>query len=790
MAEDTKANPIPKKKFLEKIWESSAEEKKLVRSFKNLFRIIWAATARFKDDEDLMRAGAIAFQVIVSAIPLLVVGLFVLDTVGDFKTYEALAKEFARKNDLTVDVSIYFNLFYSLLDNKGALTGIGLLIVIYSATSILKKKEEAMNRIWGVKKPRPFMIRIAFFVLVIVFGPFLIGIGIQSGQNLVSQFASPSLLSVRLFQESAVIVGDKHLYIERKEDGDWKYKNILDKIDFETQKSTIVFDSSMNKRLVGEELIPYEDRIRQANYSQTSRASFMDIAKAGDLTIIITNSGSIITSLIDPEDEDQIWKIRHFQRVDGKVLIPARFKKIRMWDDKNGTIIGDRGLILKTRDGGVTWEPSFVAGFKEDLNSVEKVAEGKYLAVGQNFSALVSENSGDSWKVYENHLATLGSNPLNSPDRKNNLNSVIRKGNSMYICGDAGTILYSKDRGITWVKKDIGMKGIDFHDLLFLDEDHGVVVGDNGSIRYTTDGGYHWKKSTSGTTEDLWSAVYDSEGKNIIITGSNYKLLANLKGVEDLSEFQIIKRSPYWRVGISILGNVLIPFILIWLVFFLLYKGLPNTNVEFKSASIGAVVTAVLWVIFLVGFRYYALHFLNTKFAIYGALAAIPLFLLLVNLSVMIVLYGAEIAYLIQNPAMSHVTYKQRVLKRIEQHQVAWGLSILKVVFDNFHNGKGETIEKQILKICHHDENEFLKLVDTFEKNAWIGRYRDGSWTPIVSADNIKIRDVIVAIAPSGYDIEDFTEKDAFKTKLEEIFSRIEKSRDEILADTRLSHLL
>lgn len=777
--EEKKAITQSFKNIIESLWHIQENEKNLTKKLKKIFQIIWAATTRFQDEGDLLRAGAIAFQIVISAIPLLVLGLFVVDTVSDLQTYEALAKEFTRKHDIPLDISIYFQLFYSLLENKGALTGVGVLIVLFSATSILNKLEEAMNRIWGVKKPRPILIRIAFFVMIIVLGPFLITVGIGIGKNLVAHFASPNLKSIKNLNGIWTIVGDKHVYIQNK-NNKWEYVNILDKIDFEGQRSVVVLDGNKNKRLLGDELLPYRDRIRKANYSTTSKASFMDIACLGEKIWIVTNNGSIISSI----DNGETWKIRNYQLVEDNVLIPARFQKIKIWNDLHGTIIGDRGLILSTFNGGENWEPTMIPNFRNDLYDLEFIENGKLFAVGQNFSFLISENFGKDWKTFS-PIQNLNEYNLNY-----NLNGITKKGNSIYIIGDSGTILYSKDFGKTWNKKDIGMKNFDFHDLYFINENFGIIVGDDGVIRLTQDGGYNWIRSNSHTKENLNGIGHNKESDLIYIVGSNYKLLEGKIQPNNTIEFKVIKSSPFWRITVSFVGNFLIPFILIWMVFFILYKGLPNTNVEFKSAAIGATVTAVLWVIFLIGFQYYATYFLNKKFALYGTLAAIPLLLILINLSVMIVLYGSEISYLIQNPAMTEITYKSRSQSYITKFSLHKGFHILKVLYENYEKGKPGTPEKDLLKICQQNELEFNRLTNIMQSKGWIAKIENRNWTPIVDSSQISIIDFIHSISTDSFEMEDFNDKDPFKKKLKNLFNQIESTQNEKLKEMSFKSLL
>jgi len=91
----------------------------------------------------------------------------------------------------------------------------------------------------------------------------------------------------------------------------------------------------------------------------------------------------------------------------------------------------------------------------------------------------------------------------------------------------------------------------------------------------------------------------------------------------------------------------LIPYCLIWILFVFMYILMPNTKVNFSSGLIagvmvGTVFQIVQWayVDFQVGMARYN--------AIYGSFAALPLFLIWIQLSWMIVLFGAEISFAYQ----------------------------------------------------------------------------------------------------------------------------------------------
>ena len=91
-----------------------------------------------------------------------------------------------------------------------------------------------------------------------------------------------------------------------------------------------------------------------------------------------------------------------------------------------------------------------------------------------------------------------------------------------------------------------------------------------------------------------------------------------------------------------------IPFLLIWFVFFFIYIVIPNVKVTIKTALVSGIIAGTLFQ--LLQWIYIGFQFSMTKYnAIYGSFAALPLFLMWLEFSWMIVLFGAELAYANQN---------------------------------------------------------------------------------------------------------------------------------------------
>jgi membrane protein len=94
----------------------------------------------------------------------------------------------------------------------------------------------------------------------------------------------------------------------------------------------------------------------------------------------------------------------------------------------------------------------------------------------------------------------------------------------------------------------------------------------------------------------------------------------------------------------------LLPLVVLWLTFALVYQVVPNTRVRFGAAFVGGVVGGSLWHLNnLFGFLYVSRFVSNSK--IYGSLGLIPVFMIGLYFSWLILLFGAQVAYAFQNRA-------------------------------------------------------------------------------------------------------------------------------------------
>ncbi|MCK4495136.1 MAG: YihY/virulence factor BrkB family protein [Candidatus Aminicenantes bacterium] len=91
-----------------------------------------------------------------------------------------------------------------------------------------------------------------------------------------------------------------------------------------------------------------------------------------------------------------------------------------------------------------------------------------------------------------------------------------------------------------------------------------------------------------------------------------------------------------------------IPFTLTFLVFFSLYKFIPEIKVHTKAAVLAAAISALLWEVFKRIFVFYVAHVsaigIVLSRLLQGTLTSIIFFLLWISFSLIILLWGAELA--------------------------------------------------------------------------------------------------------------------------------------------------
>ncbi len=92
----------------------------------------------------------------------------------------------------------------------------------------------------------------------------------------------------------------------------------------------------------------------------------------------------------------------------------------------------------------------------------------------------------------------------------------------------------------------------------------------------------------------------------------------------------------------------ILPYMMLWGLFAFIYLFMPNTKVNVVSGLIGGIIAGTIYQLVQILYIHFQIGAGNAN-VIYGSFAALPLFLIWLQLSWRIVLFGAEVSFAHQN---------------------------------------------------------------------------------------------------------------------------------------------
>jgi len=137
----------------------------------------------------------------------------------------------------------------------------------------------------------------------------------------------------------------------------------------------------------------------------------------------------------------------------------------------------------------------------------------------------------------------------------------------------------------------------------------------------------------------------------------------------------------------------LIPYLLIWLLFTIIYVLMPNTKVSLKAGLVAGIIAGTIFQI--VQWGYISFQVGTARYnAIYGSFAALPLFLLWVQISWWVVLFGAELSFAHQN--VGTYEYEPDSNKVSPAFKKVLTLQIAHLLIKNFASGERALTDVEI----------------------------------------------------------------------------------------------
>ena len=233
----------------------------------------------------------------------------------------------------------------------------------------------------------------------------------------------------------------------------------------------------------------------------------LDGAAAGSRLVVVGERGHILFS----DDDGETW-------TQARVPVQVMLTAVRMQDAQSGWAVGHDAVILRTRDGGETWQlahyapqaqlPLLDIWFRDADNGFAVGAFGTFIATADGGDTWTCRNS--CWEGSDRET-TDGLPLLHAADSDFeddfHLNTIAPAGpGRLFLAGEAGVLYRSDDNGETWRALPSPYSGSWFG-ALALDAETVLVAGLRGRLFRSEDAGESWTQIETGTTATLTDFV-------------------------------------------------------------------------------------------------------------------------------------------------------------------------------------------------------------------------------------------------------------------------------------------
>ncbi len=234
-------------------------------------------------------------------------------------------------------------------------------------------------------------------------------------------------------------------------------------------------------------------------------------------------------------------------------------------------------------------------------------------------------------------------------------------------------------------------------------------------------------------------------------------MISAMSMTSSLTSNQLVQR----LIDMEVVGSLILtlfkmgPYLLMWIAFAVLYVFMSNTRVEWSAAIAGGILGGTLWQVaqwsyvnFQVGVAKYN--------AIYGTMAALPIFMIWVYISWNIVLFGLEFTYARQNLQTGGRDLHGYEVSRNSYERVA--LILLVALASRFYRAQKPLGKERLAlqlgvppRLCEHILVELVGLGYVSEicvRNTNIKRYQLGR-----AADSMSIVEILDGLRSQGEEV-------------------------------------
>jgi len=141
-----------------------------------MFSLLRVTIRRARQQRLPQIAGSLTFTTVLSIAPFLAVSFALFTRFPAFHRFEDALEQLLLKSLLPTEISrTVLRYLHQFAANASELTLVGALFLLVTALALLLTIENALNQIWEVRRPRPILKRVGLYLLMLSFGPPILG---------------------------------------------------------------------------------------------------------------------------------------------------------------------------------------------------------------------------------------------------------------------------------------------------------------------------------------------------------------------------------------------------------------------------------------------------------------------------------------------------------------------------------------------------------------------------------------------------------------------------------------
>jgi membrane protein len=236
----------------------------------------------------------------------------------------------------------------------------------------------------------------------------------------------------------------------------------------------------------------------------------------------------------------------------------------------------------------------------------------------------------------------------------------------------------------------------------------------------------------------------------------------------------------------------IVPVIVLFVAFAMLFWLVPSTHVKFKAAAVGAAVTTVLFTLVRWAFGLYAERLVHGRFnLIYGTIGLAIIFLIAIEVMWVVILLGVEISFVYQNLYGLLRASEQRIEDE-PRFDLYFAMRALLEVARRFDRREDAPSSYRLAEQFGCTDAQMLRILRKLE-DAQLVKEIGGDWTgyvPGCDPDRITVEETMLHVEGVQRSVPDMGPEDRERAAIAEMFTRVSDASKAALARLTIGQMV